>query len=355
MKVNLSKRIKKLMDIISKDSEAFLVTNIKNIRYLTGFSGSSAVLLCTEEKSFLLIDFRYLQQAKREVQIEIVEVAEKWYKTLKDILIEKKIKTLGFESTLSFENYSILGKNLEIKLIPQYNIIENMRAIKDEEEIKNIREAIRRAEEAFLKIKPFIKEGTTERDITLMLEYEIKKQGAVQLPFPVIVASGPNSSMPHWKNSNRKLQKGDFVIIDWGAECNGYFSDMTRTFIVGKPTEKQVEIYNIVNKARQAAIEIIRAGIISKEIDGKARNLIKQWDYGENFGHATGHGVGMDIHEIPKIGPDGEEIIKNGMVFTVEPGVYIEGFGGVRLEDMVLIKDDSFEVITHLSRDLEIL
>ncbi len=343
------------MDIFSHHSEAFLVTNIKNIRYLTGFSGSSAVLLCTEKNSFLLIDFRYLEQAKREVQIEIVEVAEKWYKTLKDILIEEKIKTLSFESTLSFENYSILVKNLEIRLIPQHNIIENMRAIKDEEEIKNIRESIRRAEEAFLKIKPHIKEGSSERDITLMLEYEIKKQGAVQLPFPVIVASGPNSSMPHWKNSNRKLQKGDFVIIDWGAECDGYFSDMTRTFIVGKPSEKQVEIYNIVNKARQGAIEIIRAGIISKEIDGKARNLIKKWDYEKYFGHATGHGVGMDIHEIPKIGPDAEEIIKNGMVFTIEPGIYIEGFGGVRIEDMVLIKDDSFEVLTHLSTDLEIL
>lgn len=352
---NLIKRREKIIESISSESDAFLITNIKNIRYLTGFTGSFAIFLCTNEESFLFVDFRYTEQAKKEVDIEIVEFKNSCLEALKNIIRKKNIKKISFESSISYETFKTLSKIKGIILIPQDSVVERVRAIKEKIEIKNIKEAVRRAERAFLEIKPYIREGENERKIAILLEYEIKKQGSETLPFPVIVASGPNSSMPHWRNSERILKKGDFVIIDWGAEYKGYYSDMTRTFIIGKPSKKQIEIYEIVNRARAEAIKKVSAGVMAKKIDARARNLIKQSGYGENFGHATGHGVGMDVHELPRINRKSEEIIKPGMVFTIEPGIYIEGFGGVRIEDMVLLKNGSVEIITNLSTDLETL
>ncbi len=351
---NLIRR-EKVIESISSDSDAFLITDIKNIRYLTGFTGSFAIFLCTNEESFLFVDFRYTEQAKKEVDIEIVEFKNSWLEALKNIIRKKNIKKISFESSISYETYKILSEIKRIFLIPKTLLVERARAIKDKVEIKNIKEAVKRAERAFLEIKPYIKEGENERKIAILLEHEIKKQGSETLPFPVIVASGPNSSMPHWRNSERILKKGDFVIIDWGAEYKGYYSDMTRTFIIGKPSKKQIEIYEIVNRARGEAIKKVSAGVKAKKIDARARNLIKQSGYGENFGHATGHGVGMDVHELPRINRKSEEIIQPGMVFTIEPGIYIEGFGGVRIEDMVLLKNGSVEIMTNLSTDLETL
>jgi len=348
-------RVKRIFNKIALSSDAFLITNLKNINYLTGFTGSFAVALLTENGCYLLVDFRYFEQAKKEAHAEIVLFKETWLDTLMKLINEKKIKKLCFEVSCSYETFLKLSGNKEIQLIPQSHIVEHFRAIKEEEEIENIKEAIKRAEKAFLKIKPLIKEGITERAIAIALEYEIKQQGSDILPFPVIVASGSNSSMPHWKNSDRTLKKGDFVIIDWGAEYKGYFSDMTRTFIIGEVSERQKEIYNIVNKARNEAIISCRPGIQAKQIDTVARNFIKLSGYGENFGHATGHGVGLDIHEFPKINRDSNEEIQQGMVFTVEPGIYIEEFGGVRIEDMVVVREKTAEILTNLPRDLEIL
>ncbi len=352
---NLIKRREKILESISSEADAFLITNIKNIRYLTGFTGSFAIFLCTNEENFLFVDFRYTEQAKKEVDVEIVEFKNSWLEALKKIIRKKNIKKLSFESSLTYETYKLLAEIKKISFIPESFVVEKIRALKDKVEIKNIKEAVKRAERAFLEIKPYIKQGESERNIAIMLEYELKKQGSETLPFPVIVASGYNASMPHWRNSERILKKGDFVIIDWGAEYKGYYSDMTRTFIVGKPSKKQIEIYEIVNKARIEAIKKVSAGVMAKKIDAKARNLIKQSGYGENFGHATGHGVGIDVHELPRINTKSEEIIQSGMVFTIEPGIYIEGLGGVRIEDMILVKNDSVEILTNLSTELETL
>ncbi|WP_353683363.1 Xaa-Pro peptidase family protein [Thermodesulfovibrio sp. 3907-1M] len=344
------KRFKKVLDKIT--SPAFLITNLKNIRYLTGFKGSFAVVLLTHKGLFLFVDFRYVQQAKKEAFGEIVFFKDSWINALIKFMNDLNIKKVSFEVTCSVETFLKLSGKID--LVPEYYVVEHIRAVKDEEEIENIKVAVKIAEEAFLRIKHLLRQGITEKTIARALENEIKKQSDT-LPFPAIVASGANSSMPHWRNSDKQLNYGDFVIIDWGAEYEGYFSDMTRTFIIGKADNKKKEIYEIVNKAKQEAIVACKAGVLAKDIDQAARNLIKQSGYEENFGHATGHGVGLDVHEFPKINYQSEEIIEPGMVFTVEPGIYIEGFGGVRIEDMVAVRENSVEILTSLSRDLEIL
>ncbi|MCS7214928.1 MAG: Xaa-Pro peptidase family protein [Thermodesulfovibrio sp.] len=347
-------RVKKVFDKISSSSEAFLITNMKNIRYLTGFKGSFGIVLLTEKNFFLFIDFRYFEQAKKESACEIIFFKDSWIETISRVIEELQIKKLSFEVTCTYDTFLKLKESLKVELIPQHYVVENVRKFKEIEEIKNIQEAIKIAENAFLETKELIREGVTEKIIAKTLENKIKEYSDT-LPFPVIVASGENSSMPHWRYSDRKLKKGDFVIIDWGAEYNGYFCDMTRTFIIKEASEKQKEIYKIVQNANIQAIKACGSDTLAKEIDAAARNLIKQFDYGDNFGHATGHGVGLDIHEFPKINAQSEEIIKPGMIFTIEPGIYIEGFGGVRIEDMVVVKENSVEILTNLSKELEIL
>jgi Xaa-Pro aminopeptidase len=353
LKNKYENRIKKVFDKISSNSEAFLITNLKNIRYLTGFRGSFAVTLLTPQGCFLFVDFRYVEQAKKEAVAEVVFFKDSWINAVMKFIKDFDIKRLSFEVTCPFETFHKLS-SIKIEVVPQYYIVEHLRAVKEQEEIDKIKVAVKIAEEAFLETKHFVREGISEKTIARALENEIKKYSDT-LPFPVIVASGANSSMPHWRNSDKTLNYGDFVIIDWGAEYEGYFSDMTRTFIIGKADNKKKEIYEIVNKARQEAIMACKAGMLAKDIDHAARNLIKQSGYEENFGHATGHGVGLDVHEFPKINHQSEEIIEPGMVFTVEPGIYMEGFGGVRIEDMVVVKGNSVEILTTLSRDLEIL
>jgi len=347
-------RIKKVFNKVSSSSQAFLITNIKNIRYLTGFTGSFAVALLTEKGCFLFVDFRYILQAKKESIAEIVFFKDSWFDALKKFIEDLQIKSLSFEVSCTVETFYKLNSIKQVELLPQYYIVEQIRAIKEKEEIEKIKKAVKIAEKSFLKIKHLIKEGSKEVSIAKALEDEIRKHSDT-LPFPVIVASGQNTSMPHWRHSNRTLKKGDFVIIDWGAEYKGYFSDMTRTFIIGKANDRQKEIYDIVNNARQQAIKACKAKVLAKEIDQSARNLIKKSGYAENFGHATGHGVGLDVHEFPKINFQSEEVIDSGMVFTIEPGIYIEKIGGVRIEDMVAVKENSVEVLTTLPRDLEIL
>ncbi len=347
-------RIKKVFDKISPSSEAFLITNLKNIEYLTGFRGSFSIALLTWKGCYLFVDFRYIEQAKKEATGEIIFFKDSWIDILNKLIDEMQIKKLSFEVTCTYDTFLKLKDKTKLELIPEHYVIEHIRAVKEEEEINNIKEAIKIAENALLQTKHLIKEGIAEKAIARTIENIIKEQSDT-LPFPVIVASGQNSSMPHWRHSSRTLKKGDFVIIDWGAEYKGYFCDMTRTFIIGEASEKQKEIYEIVNNANLQAIGTCRVDIEAKEIDSAARNLIKQSGYGENFGHSTGHGVGLDVHEFPKINAQSEETIKSGMIFTIEPGIYIEGFGGVRIEDMVVVRENSVEVLTNLSRDLEIL
>jgi len=339
-----------------KGLDAFLITNMKNIRYLTGFTGSSGFAIITRDRGLFFTDFRYQEQSKKEIKdFEIAIEKGKRIKLIRSFVKKLGIKKLGFEKSISYEFYELL-KGVPAALLPQKNLVEDMRKIKSEEEIGSIKEAVRRAEGAFLKIKPRIKPGAKEREIALRLEEQLKKAGCGNIPFDIIVASGKNSSMPHARPTEKKIEKGDFVIIDWGGEANGYCSDMARTLLMNcKDLDKKIRVYNTVNYARQKAIKSIREGLKTQETDSTARNAIKKAGYGEFFGHGTGHGVGLDVHEYPHVSWNKGEKIRNNMVFTVEPGIYIPELGGVRIEDMVLVRNGKAELLTGLSRELEIV
>jgi Xaa-Pro aminopeptidase len=342
--------------ISRKKIDAFLVNNIINVRYLTGFSGSSAFVLVTEDRAFFFTDFRYEEQAASEVQnFERGLEKGKRIPLIRTLVKKLGIRRLGFESSIPFEFYDQLRK-LPIAVIPQRGVIEKLRMIKDSGELKNIKEAIRRAEEAFLALKPRIKLGITERSVALGLEEELKKRGCRKIPFDIIVASGKHSSMPHAVQTEKKIEKGDFVIIDWGGEANGYYSDMTRTLLVlGPDIARKKKIYDIANRARVRAIREVGEGRPSSEVDAAARRVIRDAGYGDCFGHGTGHGIGLNVHEGPRISWSGRESLAEGMVFSIEPGIYIPGVGGVRIEDLVLVEGGKGRTLTTLSRNLEII
>ncbi|NCO68006.1 MAG: Xaa-Pro dipeptidase [Nitrospirae bacterium CG_4_10_14_0_8_um_filter_41_23] len=354
---NYSSRLTKVRDSIKrKGIDGFLVTDVHNVRYLTGFSGSSGLILITRKETFFVTDFRYKEQAEKEVKgWDIIIGKGDMIKTIKGLSKKTAIKKLGFESSMAYEVFRRLS-NIGLSLNAFEGLIERLREIKDVIEINSIREAVGRAETAFLEVKPYMKHGVRERAIALRLEERLKKNGCRQIPFDVIVASGPNSAMPHAKPTERKLNKSDLIIIDWGGEADGYFSDMTRTLLIGGDNvSKKKEIYQIVLKANKSAILKILPGVKSKDIDFSAREVIKRAGYGEFFGHGTGHGIGIQVHELPRITWNKREVIKKDMVFTIEPGIYVPGLGGVRIEDMIIVKSNGHEVMTTLPKELEII
>ena len=336
---------------------ALLVTDINNVRYLTGFSGTSGFALIAGNETFFVTDFRYREQSAEEVKDwEIVIEKGNRFRTIQDLLKKNGVSRLGFESSVSYGFYERLSRTGPA-LHAVEGLVEKLRARKDESEINSIREAARRAEAAFLDVKPHIRCGTREISVAFRLEERLKKRGCRCVPFDVIVASGPNSVMPHARPTERKLMKGDLLVIDWGGEADGYFSDMTRTFLMkGDPRSgKKKEIYRTVLAANRRAISSVCPGLESKKIDEAARSAIRKAGYDEFFGHGTGHGVGLQVHESPRITWSESEIIRENMVFTIEPGIYIPGLGGVRIEDMVVVGKKKAHTLTSLPKELEIL
>ncbi len=336
--------------------EGFLVTDMNNIRYLTGFTGSSGFLLITKARNIFVTDFRYKEQARTETSgwDIVIEKGER-PKTVSTLSRKLGIKRLGFEMSVSYEFFRRLSKR-DLILRPFRNTIERLRAVKDDEEIELIKEAVTRAESAFFDVKPYIRKGIKENKIAMMFEERLKKRGCRHIPFDIIVASGKNSSMPHARPSEKMLDAGDLVVIDWGGEAGGYFSDMTRTLLIrGANTGKKKEIYHIVFEANKKAVSVITPGIDGKKIDNSARYVIKKAGYGEFFGHGTGHGVGLQVHESPHITWNKKESIKEDMVFTIEPGIYVPGLGGVRIEDMVAVGKKGAVLLTKLPRELEVI
>ena len=335
----------------------FLVTDMINVRYLSGFTGSSGFLFITRDKNVFVTDFRYKEQAEKEVSGWDVIIEKGNRMEVIDTLVKKtEIGTLGFEPTVSYGFYRKLSK-IGPSLNDTEGLVEKIREIKDACEINAIIEAVRRAEQAFLELKPYMKEGAEERAIALRLEDRLKKNGCSSIPFDIIVASGLNSAMPHAKTTGKKFQKGDLVTIDWGGEADGYFSDMTRTFLMkgGQNVGKKKEIYQIVLGANKRAVSSVAPGILSKKIDSAARDYIKNSGYNEYFGHGTGHGTGLQVHEAPRITWTKSVILRENMIFTIEPGIYIPELGGVRIEDMVAVKPDGYKVLTSLPKKLEII
>lgn len=337
--------------------DGILITDINNIQYLSGFTGSSSCLIFTKNSSIFVTDFRYKEQAEREIKGFKIRIESKdRVDLIKKIVEEYKIRKLGFEDhSLNFQTYKRLkGKRIKLKALT--DMVESLRLIKSKEEIANIKRAVKRAENAFRRLRPFIKVGITEQKLAIRLEGLLKEEGCKKIPFGVIIASGSMSALPHAKPTNRQIKKGDFVLFDWGGEYEGYYSDMTRMIAVkGRHLTKQLEIYSIVYDAQRRAVEAVMAGVGVKTIDSAARDLIKQKGYGDYFGHGTGHGVGLAVHERPVISGQGRDIIEAGMVFTIEPGIYLPGIGGVRIEDMVCVRHNSAEVLTTLPRTLKVI
>ncbi len=339
-----------------KGIDGLLVTDVNNIRYLTGFSGSSGFLLIARERNIFVTDFRYREQAETGINgwDVVIEKGER-ARTILKLSRMLGIKRLGFEVSVSYEFFRrLFKKGLVMK--PFENVIEKLRAIKDDEEIGLIKMAVRRAEAAFLDVRPYIRKGVSENKLARMLEERLRKKGCSCIPFGIIVASGRNSSMPHAGASEKKLNGGDLVVIDWGGEAGGYFSDMTRTLLIkGVDMGKKKEIYQTVLEANKKAVSVISPGMESKKVDNSARYVIKKAGYGEFFGHGTGHGVGLQVHELPNIARNGKGTIKENMVFTIEPGIYVPGLGGVRIEDMVAVNKRRAVLFTKLPRELEII
>jgi Xaa-Pro aminopeptidase len=350
-------RAKTIADSLeSRGVDGILITHITNVRYVTGFTGSSGCVLMGRKDRVFCTDFRYEEQAKQEIKgFDILIEREERPKEIIERAKSLGIKTLGFESTASYDFYrSLVRKGLKIKAVS--NFIEDLRTIKDGDELVLIMKAVSRAEKAFLGIKDAIRPGVTEREVALRLEENLKKEGCYSVPFDIIVASGQNSALPHAKPTEKKIKPGDFVVIDWGGEAGGYFSDMTRSFLMqGKNISRKKEIYETVLQANIKAIQTVSVGLSSRMVDRAARDSIKKAGYADFFGHGTGHGIGLDVHELPRISRLGREFVKPGMVFSIEPGVYIPGIGGVRIEDMVLVEKSGCRVLTSLPKGLEIL
>ncbi|CUU05541.1 Xaa-Pro aminopeptidase [Candidatus Thermokryptus mobilis] len=343
---------KKLEEI---DIDAILINHLPNIRYLTGFSGSSALCVITREKSFFITDFRYREQAKIQVKgfKRLIAVNESFFELIERKKILKGLRKIGFEAEhLAFLTLAkIRAKFKKIKLIPTYNFIEEISAIKTNEEIKLINEAIRISEKVFNEVLNLIKPGISEVEIASEISYLQRRNGAERDAFDIIVASGWRGALPHGVATNKKIKKGELVVIDFGCVYNGYHSDITRTIAVGKISSEAKKIYNIVLEAQERAIEAVRPGMRANELDAVARKFIKAKGYGKFFKHSLGHGIGTEIHTIPSISPRSDYVLKDGNVITIEPGIYIPGFCGVRIEDDILINSTA-QILTTLPKNL---
>ncbi len=338
--------------------DGILFTGLENIRYLCGFTGSDGALVLTRRGAFFLTDSRYWTQSGEEVKESQIVHYKKKIDGIVSLLLDLKLKKVGFESTsLTFSFHQSLSEKLteEIKLIPLEDEIKNLRAVKDVRELALLRDAIDISSKAFVKVTEGMREGLLEREAAFDMEVLMKKDGAEALGFDIIIASGKRSALPHGKASSKRIEKGDFILIDFGSGFMGYHSDQTRTLVCGKASSEQEKIYRIVKEAHDKAIEKVRPGIPIHEVDDAARNHIRDSGYGEYFGHGTGHGIGLAVHEDPPVNKENKDLLQEGMVFTVEPGIYIPDWGGVRIEDMVLVTSQGAEILTWLPVDLKVV
>lgn len=356
------KRIKDLEKILeNKHLDGLLIIKDSNIRYITGFTSSESYAIVSPKGRAFITDSRYTEQAQREViNFDIV----KWRspsaglpETIKMLSDKFGIKRLGFErNSVSFELYEKLKNALEgIDLIGTSGLVEAIRIIKDEKELEYMRKAAHFADEAFTQILNYVKIGISEKDIERELQYITKKTGADDIGFPAIIASGKNSSMPHAVPSHKLVEDGDFITFDMGAIYKGYRSDMTRTIVVGHASDRQKEVYELVKLSQEASINTVKAGVDGKIPHFTAIDVMKNAGSEGIFEYGVGHGVGLDIHEDPFMSARCEYKLETGNVITVEPGIYIPGWGGIRIEDTVIVKDDGCEILTRSSKELIII
>lgn len=350
-------KIVKLMSLIGDKTGCALITSDVNRRYFTGMKSSAGYVLAFSEKSYLLIDFRYYEKAKKLVKSSEVIMLTDLKSQVTELLKKHNATKISVENETmiisQLEHFKKVFQEIEIDSTDLLsNAIKELRSVKSQEEIEKIIKAQRIAEKAFDHIINFIKVGVTEKEIALEMDYYMLRNGAEALSFDTIALTGKNTSLPHGVPGDTKVAYGDFVLMDYGAVYEGYHSDMTRTICVGKPTEEQKKIYNIVLEAQQKTIEAVKSGVKGKELDGIARDIIKKEGYGDNFGHGLGHGVGMEIHEFPYANTSSETKFKENMIITVEPGIYLPEKFGVRIEDFVIVKNNSCENMTLCQKKL---
>lgn len=344
---------RKLMD--EKGMECALIYSDVNRNYLTGFTGDESYIVITKNDAVFITDSRYTEQAHNQVAgFEIRRYDTKITDYLIDTIKPLGCRNLGFEESLmTYDMYETLKKGLpEIEFVKMEGLVEKLRIVKDDSEIAKIQKAAGIADEAFSHMLGFIKAGMTEKEVGMELEFKMRRLGASGLSFTSIVASGKRSSLPHGTATEKVIEYGDLLTLDFGCIYEGYCSDMTRTIVVGKANDKQKEIYNIVLSANEAVLEAVRPGLTGVELDMVARDIIGRKGYGDCFGHGLGHGVGMQIHELPMVSKKGLLTLKKNMVITDEPGIYIPGFGGVRIEDLLLVTEDGCSRFSHSEKKL---
>lgn len=355
----MKKRVKSLQTILQK-GEAALIGGGSNRFYLTGFNSSAGAVLLTDSKAVFLIDFRYFEKAKQVVKSAEVVLCTNLKKQLLEILKTEKTTTLFIEtdevSVDVFSAYKLAFEGIEVSLDGKIsNALAKQRAVKAKDEVENIKAAQSITDKAFSYILERISVGKTEKEIALDLEFFARQNGSEGVAFDFIVVSGKNSSLPHGVPSDKPVEKGDFITMDFGAKVNGYCSDMTRTVAVGDISDEQRRVYETVLEAQNLAFQKISAGAVCKEVDAAARVFIKESGFEGCFGHGLGHSLGVDIHENPAFNTRDETVLESGMILTVEPGIYLENKFGVRIEDMVLITDKGYENLTHSPKGLIIL
>lgn len=353
-----TRRLSALADgLTAAHVDGLLVTSLPNIRYLTGFSGSSALLFVTPRDVVLITDFRYQTQIADEVgdlaRISI-EANSLWTGLWHQLSQLPNVQVAGFESShlLHRDFQRLLEGGARWQWRPTLDLVETLRERKDAGEVALIEEANGIAIRALERTMPQVRVGMTELEVAGVLEKALRDEGSEGFPFPSIIASGPRSALPHARSSRRVIESGDFLLLDYGAETRGYCSDVTRTFVVGKAGSQQREIYGVVRAANEAAAHRVRAGMTGRDADAIARDYIEQRGYGELFGHSLGHGLGLEVHEAPRLARTADGALAEGAVVTIEPGIYRPGWGGVRIEDDVLLGPDGPRVLTSFTREL---
>ena len=339
--------------LVENDVEGILVGNGHNRRWLSGFEGSYGWLMVTAEKALLGTDFRYWEQALTQAPYyELFKITKEC--TQNDLIFAGQVHDIALEAqSVSIREFKNLQQLTDINWVLCDDLVERLRAVKDESELKRIRTAAAITDAAMAAVKNLARIGMTEAALAWELEKHMREEGADGLAFPLHVASGPNSALPHHASSERPIQPGEILLIDMGASFNGYASDLTRTFYVGTQADQRFrELYAIVQEAHDQAIAAIQPGVRGREVDAVARDIIGEAGHGDHFGHGLGHGLGLQAHEEPRLSPSKAETpLVSGMLATVEPGIYLPGYGGIRIEDLVLVTGNGAEFLSHCSTE----
>ena len=354
-------RAERLLEVLhERELHALLVTDLVNVRWLTGFTGSNgAAVVGTDGTLRFVTDFRYLTQAAEQL-------ADAWSREISTDLLEGVVKQLpdegelrlGFDDAhLSVRDHAKLARIARegIELVPAGGAVEGLRVVKDADELDRVRAAARLADEALTEVLGRGLAGRTERDVALDLEFTMRRLGAEAASFPPIVAAGAHGALPHAVPRDVEIPAGTLCVVDWGAQLDGYASDCTRTFATGTVDPRDREVYDLVLRAQEAALAAVRPGPTGREVDAVARAIIDAAGHAEHFGHGLGHGVGLAVHEGPRLSKQGDTALGAGMVVTVEPGVYVPGAIGVRIEDLVIVTDDGAEVVSSLPKELQVI